>query len=114
MLFFSLQPLDQQESEAESEVLFAMEICHVEERIGDHCCEIFDGLSHRFGAEDDPADDCEEKGQCELQRFLDVGQESPMSHHILMLRIDAQQIVDGQQGGVEEAPADKRPVSPMP
>ena len=115
MLLVTLQPLKQEHEEAPDEITLAMGYVKslVEHRC-EHTTEEFIGLRHVLGSEDDPADNCEKEGDGQLAEFANRGQQTPLSHNILRLSVDAQQDVDGDEACMVEPPADEGPIGPMP
>ena len=86
----------------------------IKELVGEHKSQIAPSLRHCLGTEDDPTDDSEEECQSHLECFFDVGQVTAIGDNMLILGVDAKDVIDGQQRGVEQAPADESPVGSMP
>lgn len=86
----------------------------IEEVIREHTFQIAPSLCYAFGAEDDPANDGKEERQGHLTKLPDVWQIASVGYHILVFRIDAEDIIDGKQCCVVQSPADERPVGSVP
>lgn len=71
-------------------------------------------LRHCFGTEDNPADNSEEEGKSHLKRFFDAGQETAIGNNMLIFGVDAEEIIDGKQRGVEQTPTYEGPVGTVP
>lgn len=86
----------------------------IEELIREHTFQISPGLRYAFGAEDNPANDGEEERQRHLTKLLDVWEIATVGNHVLVFRIDAEDIIYGKQCCVVQSPADERPVGSVP
>lgn len=86
----------------------------IEELISEQAFQIVPSLRYAFGAEDNPANDGKEERQSHLTKLPDVWQIASIGYHILVFCVDAEDIVDGKQGRVEQSPADKGPVGSVP
>ena len=86
----------------------------IEELISEQAFQIVPSLRYAFGAEDNPANDGKEERQSHLTKLPDVWQIASIGYHVLVFRVDAENVVYGKQCCLVQSPADKRPVGSVP
>ena len=98
VLLVSLQPFDQQQAGTDRRPF--QEITAAAPWMCEHAIQVVDGLRHGFRPENNPTDDSQEESQSHLQRLPSIGEQVPEGYNVLVFRVDAKDVVDGQQGAV--------------